>query len=337
MSLWVIRIFYLILCTLAGYAVSQYRPDVIQGGFYGTLIGFGLGGVMVGLDHMLKGFSLRAFSAATFGLFVGTLVAWMVDASGLFIWVEEDFRTRWLVRLGLFLAFSYLGMVLAMRSNKEDFSLLIPYVRFKANRVPDEILMLDTSVIVDGRVEALLESRLIEGIVVVPQFILQELQTIADSHHELKRQRGRRGLEMLNRLQRNPRFEIKVHEADVPEEVRVDSKLLRLARTLDARVVTNDYNLGQMAALNGVECINLHQVAQALKPIILPGDLLTLRMIREGKEKGQGIGYLPDGTMVVVNDASHSIGKEVDLQVQSLLQTGAGVIIFADRCQPKAA
>ena len=325
------------LCTLAGYAVSQYRPDVIQGGLYGTMIGFGLGGMVIGLDHMLKGFSLRAFSAATFGLFVGTLVAWMVDQSGLFIWVEEDMRTRWLVRLGLFLAFGYLGMILAMRSNKEDFSLIIPYVRFKATKVLDEILLLDTSVIVDGRVEALLESRLIEGIVVVPQFILQELQTIADSHHDLKRQRGRRGLEMLNRLQRNPRFEIKVHEADVSEETRVDSKLLRLARTLDARVLTNDYNLGQTAALQGVECINLNQVSQALKPVILPGDLLTLRMIREGKEKGQGIGYLPDGTMVVVNDAAQSIGREVDLQVQSLLQTGAGVIIFADISHPRAA
>jgi uncharacterized protein YacL len=205
MSLWVIRIFFLLLCATAGFAVSQYRSEVINGGIYGLFIGVGLGGTLIGLDHMLKGFSLRAFSAATFGLFLGTLMAWAIDHSGLFIWVEEsDERIRWMVRLGLFLAFGYLGMILAMRSNKEDFSLIIPFVRFKAQNLPENLVLLDTSIIIDGRIGELIESGFVEGIFVVPQFVLGELQALADSSDASNRDRGRRGLEMLNRLRHNP-------------------------------------------------------------------------------------------------------------------------------------
>src|SRR5437867_2707454 len=217
MSLWVIRIFFLLLCTLAGYAVSQSRPEIINGGIYGLLMGCGLGGVLIAIDHLLKGFSLRAFSAATFGLLLGTIVAELIDHNQLFIYGADE-KTRWLIRLGLFLAFGYLGMVLAMRSNKEDFSLIIPYVRFKSQSKPENLLVLDTSVIIDGRIADLLEARFIEGTIVVPRFVLQELQLVADSTDPARRARGRRGLEMLNRIQRNPRHEVKIHDADFPEE-----------------------------------------------------------------------------------------------------------------------
>src|SRR5947207_9363695 len=165
MSIWVIRIFFLALCTLAGYAVSQYRPELIEGGLYGVLIGFGLGGLLVGIDQMLKGFSLRAFSAATFGLVLGTIVAWLIDRTGLFVYADE--KTRWVIRLGLFLAFGYLGMILAMRSNKEDFSLIIPYVRFKSQSRPENMIIFDTSAIIDGRVADLLEAKFLEEIVII--------------------------------------------------------------------------------------------------------------------------------------------------------------------------
>jgi uncharacterized protein YacL len=331
MSLWVIRIFFLLLCTTGGFAVSQHRPDVIHGGVYGILMGFGLGGLLVGLDHILKGFSLRAFSSATFGLFLGCLMAWMVDHSGLFIWVEQDDeKTRWLIRLGLFLGFSYLGMILAMRSNKEDFSLIIPFVRFKAENLPENLILLDTSVIIDGRIAQLIESKFVEGIIVVPQFVLKELQLIADSPEPVRRARGRGGLDMLNGLQQTGGLEVKIHEADFPEETGADGKLVRLAKTLGAKLYTNDFNLGKIAELQGVPHVNLNTLARALKPVVLPGDVLTLRVVREGREKGQGLGYLPDGTMVVINHAQPFMGKEVDATVQSLLQTGAGVIIFAE-------
>src|SRR5437764_6037726 len=174
MSIWVIRVFFLALSTIAGYAVSQYRPELIGGGVFGVLIGFGLGGLLVAIDEMLKGFSLRAFSAATFGLVLGTMVAWLIDRTGLFVYADE--KTRWVIRLGLFLAFGYLGMVLAMRSNKEDFSLIIPYVRFKSQDKSENLLVLDTSVIIDGRIADLIETKFVEGVIVIPRFVLQELQ-----------------------------------------------------------------------------------------------------------------------------------------------------------------
>ena len=338
MSLWAIRILFLFLCVIAGYAVSQHRPELINGGVYGVLIGFGLGGLLIAVDHMVKGLSLRAFSAATFGLLLGTLIAWLIDRTQLFVFADE--QTRWLIRLGLFLAFGYLGMVLAMRSNKEDFSLIIPYVRFKSQNHSENLLILDTSAIIDGRIADLIEARFVEGIVVVPQFVLKELQVIADLADPIRRARGRRGLEMLGRLQKNPRVEVKIHEADFPEEKEVDGKLLCLTRNLGGRLYTTDFNLGKVAELQNVSYFNLSELSNLLRPVILPGECINLRLVREGKEKSQAVGYLHDGTMVVVNDASQRIGQQAQVQVSSVRQTGAGVIIFAelhDPVQSKAA
>src|SRR5712691_5094407 len=338
MALWVIRILFLILCTTGGYAVSQVREDFVwrpYSGPLGMVIGFGFGWLMIAIDEMLKGFSLRAFSATSFGLLLGMIIALLIDRSGLFEKVDET--TRWLVRLGLFLSFGYIGIVLAMRSNKEDFSLIIPYVRFAPQNKPDNLLLLDTSVIIDGRIADLIEANFIEGLLVVPRFVLKELQQIADSNDPIKRARGRRGLEMLNRIQRNPRNEVRIHDGDFPEEKEVDAKLIRLARNLRAKLYTNDYNLGKIAELQSVNYVNLHEVAKSLRVVLLPGATFSLRIVRGGKDKGQGVGYLADGTMVVVNNAQSAFGQQVDVQVQSLLQTGAGIIVFADYKQPLAA
>ncbi len=332
MALWVIRILFLAMCTVGGFAVSQVRPEFVTkplSGFIGMGIGFAFGWIMIGIDELLKGFSLRAFSATTFGLLLGTLVALLIDRSGLFENVEET-PTRWLIRLGLFLSFSYIGIVLAMRSNKEDFSLIIPYVRFAPQNKPERHLLLDTSVIIDGRIADLVEANFVEGLLVVPRFVLKELQQIADSADPIKRARGRRGLEMLNRLQRNARNEVKIHDGDFADEKEVDAKLIRLARNLGAKLFTNDYNLAKVAELQNVNCVNLHELAKSMRVILLPGEVMSLRIVREGRDKGQGIGYLPDGTMVVVNHAQNHIGQQVDVQIQSSLQTGAGVIVFAD-------
>jgi len=337
MTLWVIRILFLSLCTLAGYAISEVHPALVglrHSGLLGLALGFGFGGLLIALDEMLKGFSLRAFSATTFGLLLGMAVALLIDRSGLFENVEEQ-PTRWLIRLGLFLGFGYIGMVLAMRSNKEDFSLIIPYVRFAPRTRPDNLLLLDTSAIIDGRVADLMEANFLEGIVVVPRFVLRELQQLADSGDPIKRARGRRGLEMLNRLRRNPRNEVKIHEADYPEESGVDAKLVRLARNLGAKLFTNDYNLGRVAELQNVPVVNLNELARALKPAVLPGELLTLRVVREGREKGQGVGYLPDGTMVVINHGQPYLGQQVQVQVQSLLQSAGGTMVFANLHAPE--
>ena len=333
--LWAIRIFFLALCAVGGYEISQVRPEWVASGALGVVIGFGMGALCVAVDEMLKGFSLRAFSAATFGLFLGSLVAGLIDRSGLL--ADADTPQRRVIRLGLFLSFSYLGMILAMRSNKEDFSLIIPYVRFAPQSKPESLLLLDTSVIIDGRIADLIEANFIEGTLVVPRFVLRELQQIADSNDPVIRARGRRGLEMLTRLRQNKRNEVKIHDADFPEEAEVDSKLVRLSRALGAKLFTNDYNLGKVAELQSVPYVNLNELANSLKPVILPGEAFTLRVAREGKDKGQGVGYLNDGTMVVINNAQNMIGQQVNVKVLSLLQTGAGIIVFADLNSPATA
>lgn len=333
MTIWVIRILFLLLCTMAGYAISELHPlftAVPSGEIYGVMVGFGFGWLMIAIDEMLKGFSLRAFSATTFGLFLGLIIAVLVDQSGIFAGQESNDPTRRMVRICLFLSFGYIGMVLAMRSNKEDFSLIIPYVRFTRQAKADNLLILDTSAIIDGRVADLIESNFLEGLIIVPRFVLRELQQIADSTDPIKRARGRRGLEILNRIQRNSRNEVRIHDADFPDEVGVDAKLMRLARNLVAHVYTTDYNLVKVAELQKISCVNIAEVARCLRVILLPGEMLSLRIVREGKERNQGIGYLPDGTMVVVNNAQAHIGQQVDAQVQSTHQTGAGIIVFAD-------
>jgi uncharacterized protein YacL len=331
--LWPIRILFVILCTLGGYSLSQLQPEWLTHPAQGMVIGFGFAWLLIAVDEMLKGFSLRAFSATTFGLLLGTVVALLVDHSGLF--ENTDDKTRWLIRLSLFLSFGYIGMVLAMRSNKEDFSLIIPYVRFSPQNKPDNFLLLDTSVIIDGRIADLIEARLIEGLVIVPRFVLLELQQIADSADDIKRARGQRGFEMLNRLQHNSKIEVRIHDGDFPEEKGVDSKLVRLARNLNAKLFTNDSNLAKVAGLQSVVCVNLHEISHLMKAAMIPGESIQLKVVREGRDKGQGIGYLPDGTMVVINNGHTRVGQHVEVHVVSTVQTGAGVLVFAEiREQP---
>src|SRR5262249_33604097 len=158
-----------------------------------------------------------------------------------------------------------------------------------------------------------------EGLIVVPRFVLKELQQVADANDPIKRARGRRGLEVLNRIQHNPKNEVKIHDSDFPDEQGVDAKLVRLARNLNAKLFTNDFNIGKIAELQAVSYVNLHELAKSLRTVLLPGEVVNLRIVREGRDKGQGVGYLPDGTMVVVNHAQESIGQSVDAQIQSSL------------------
>ncbi len=221
--------------------------------------------------------------------------------------------------------------VTTLLQTKDEFRFIIPYVEFSKQVKGGRPLVLDTSVIIDGRIADICDTRIIDNKLVVPRFVLQELQGIADSSDKLKRNRGRRGLDMLKRMQNNPKIELQMHEGNLPElrELsKVDERLVGLAKSLGARVVTNDYNLNKIAQLQGVEVINLNELANALKSVALPGEALLVRIVKAGDQIGQGVGYLDDGTMVVVEQGRGHIGHEVGISVTSVLQTPAGRMIF---------
>ncbi|MFB3891260.1 MAG: PIN/TRAM domain-containing protein [Phycisphaerae bacterium] len=214
---------------------------------------------------------------------------------------------------------------------KDDFRFVIPYVEFSKQTKGARPLLLDTSVIIDGRIADIAETRILESEVIVPRFVLAELQAIADSDDKLKRNRGRRGLDVLNKLQGSNKIDIRILDArmaSLEEATDVDTKLVTLAKHLDGRVVTNDYNLNKIAQLRGVDVININDLANALKPILLPGETMSVKIIKPGEEVGQGVGYLEDGTMVVAEGGRDYIGKEITITVTSVLQTSAGRMIF---------
>jgi uncharacterized protein YacL len=221
--------------------------------------------------------------------------------------------------------------VSTLLQTKDEFRFIIPYVEFSKQVKGSKPLVLDTSVIIDGRIADICDTRFIDTKLIVPRFVLQELQSVADSSDKLKRNRGRRGLDMLKRMQNNNKVELVMHDANLPElrEVhKVDERLVVLAKVLGARVVTNDYNLNKIAQLQGVEVINLNELANALKSVALPGEMMSVRLVKAGDQIGQGVGYLEDGTMVVVEQGRSAIGQEVTITVTSVLQTPAGRMIF---------
>ena len=239
-------------------------------------------------------------------------------------------KTIQMIKLLLATAAVFLCVTFVLQT-KDDFRFVIPYVEFTKQTKGARQILLDTSVIIDGRIADIAETRIIESEVVVPRFVLGELQAIADSDDKLKRNRGRRGLDILNRLQNGKKMDIRLldaHVASVDDAADVDAKLVALAKHMDARIITNDYNLNKVAQLRGVDVININDLANALKPVVLPGEAMTVKVIKPGEEPGQGIGYLEDGTMVVAEQGRDFIGKEIVITVTSVLQTSAGRMIF---------
>jgi uncharacterized protein YacL len=242
----------------------------------------------------------------------------------------ENAQQKALIKLLLTVVCCYI-CISTLLQTKDEFRFIIPYVEFSKQVKGAKPLVLDTSVIIDGRIADICDTRFVDTRLIVPRFVLHELQSVADSSDKLKRNRGRRGLDMLKRMQNNPKVELQISEANLPElrELRkVDERLVALAKALDARVVTNDFNLNKIAQLQGVEVINLNELANALKSVALPGEILTVRLVKPGDQMGQGVGYLEDGTMVVVEQGRSLVGQEVTLAVTSVLQTPAGRMIF---------
>ncbi len=239
------------------------------------------------------------------------------------------------VLLGTSIVFLCVSFVL---QTKDDFRFIIPYVEFSKQIKGSRPLLLDTSVIIDGRIADIAETRIMESQVIVPRFILTELHAVADSGDKLKRNRGRRGLDILNRLQESERLDIQIVDIHVPQVEQaeeIDAKLLAMAKHLDGRIMTTDYNLNKVAQVRGVDVININDLANALKSVVLPGETMTIKIIKPGEEPGQGVGYLEDGTMVVAEQGRDYVGKEVAISVTSALQTSAGRMIFGKISQPK--
>ena len=216
--------------------------------------------------------------------------------------------------------------VLTILHVKDDFKFVIPFVELKREGGGSKPVILDTSAIIDGRIADVMDTKVIDTRVIVPRFVLNELQQVADSQDKLKRNRGRRGLDVLNRLRKGKGVE--VQEVELPDVEGVDSKLVRLAKNLDARIVTTDFNLNKVAQVQGVEVINVNDLAAALRPVVLQGEKLTIKIIRTGESAGQGVGYIEDGTMVVAEDCASKVGQDVELMVTNVLQTSSGRIIF---------
>jgi uncharacterized protein YacL len=309
------------------YFMGRTPPDSTIGVVAFVLIL--LGGVLIVVaDLSVRNKQITTISAVYFGLLLGFLLGTLFTTALEPIVADQDILR--FCRLLLTVIFCYVS-VSTLLQTKDEFRFIIPYVEFQKQVKGGKPLVLDTSVIIDGRIADICDTGIIDTKLVVPRFVLQELQSVADSSDKIKRNRGRRGLDMLKRMQNNPKVELQMHEANVAEVqgvTKVDERLVVLAKALGARVVTNDFNLNKIAQLQGVEVINLNELANALKLVALPGEHLNVKIVKQGDQVGQGVGYLDDGTMVVVEQGRAAIGQEVPIAVTSVLQTPAGRMIF---------
>lgn len=297
------------------------------------LLCFGVGGAsaIIAIDIFIRDKHLSAISGVFLGLVAGLLAAYalsfVVELVKVLAFPDKPYGNLFdgiKVLIGLITC--YVGMSLVIQT-KDDFRFVIPYVEFSKQLRGTRPTLLDTSVIIDGRIQDILSTRILQGHLIVPRFVLHELQTIADSADRLKRARGRRGLDVLQKLREDPMTDISIEDEDA-EGVNVDQKLVSLAQNLQARVMTNDFNLNKIANLRGVEVVNINDLSKALRPVVLPGERLPVKIVRAGEERDQGVAYLDDGTMVVVEDGRNHIGQDVTITVTSMLQTSAGRMIF---------
>ncbi|MBM3248446.1 MAG: TRAM domain-containing protein [Candidatus Omnitrophica bacterium] len=322
MTLHVIRIFFIFVSIIVGFQIGGIKDYPLQGAAVGLIAML----ILITLESGIRRISVRGLSSLVFGLILGLIMAKVLSDIIALLPLEpgEIYTTR--VVLTVF--FCYIGSVMALRG-RDEFNIIIPYVKFKRQDQREDRILLDTSAIIDGRIVDIYKAKFLESRLIVPRFVLAELQQVADSSDPIKRQRGRRGLEMLQTLQKESGIDLKIHEEDISSKPGdTDTKLVNLAKVLEAKVATTDFNLNRVAGLQGVTVLNVNELANALKPIVFPGESMQVRLIKEGKEHNQGIGYLDDGTMIVVEDAKRLVGQMVKVNVTSVLQTQAGRMIF---------
>lgn len=321
MGIFVFRFIVIALITVSGYFLPPFhlKPKT------GAAIAFVLGVVIVYLETLIRRTQFKIIWSSTIGTFAGVILGWGLGS--IYQTVAKDSSTSSFIRIFFLLIMPYIGFLVGTRK----FEWLAPphlFRFFQEKTVSHDYMILDTSVIIDGRIADICDTAFVGGTLVIPQFILKELQLVADSSDALKRQRGRRGLEVLDHLQKSSQVATIISQMDFPDIRDVDSKLIQLAKHLDAKIVTNDFNLNKIAQLQGISVLNINELANALKPVVLPGETLKAFILKEGKEKDQGVAYLDDGTMVVVDNSRRMIGQNIEITVTSVLQTTVGKMIF---------
>jgi len=321
MSIFIFRLVIIALITLTGY----FFPPFNLAPYYGIIVAFLLSIIIIYLEARIRKSQFKVIWGSAMGTFTGVLLGW--GFGSIYQTIAQDNSTTTFIRMFFLIIMPYIGFLVGTRK----FEWLDPsnFVSlFKEKGVERSHKILDTSVIIDGRISDICNTAFIEGDLIVPQFILKELQFIADSADGIKRQRGRRGLEVLDHLQKASQLSIVISDMDFPDIKDVDSKLIELAKYLDAKIITNDFNLNKVAQLQGIPVLNINELANALKPVVLPGETIRVFILKEGKEKDQGVAYLDDGTMVVVDNSRRMIGQTVEITVTSVLQTTVGKMIF---------
>ena len=321
MGIFIFRFFIIALITAAGY----FFPPFHLSNSIGAALAFLLGVIIIYLETRIRKSQFKIIWSSTLGTYAGVLLGWGLGS--IYKTISQDVNTSSFIRIFFLIIMPYIGFLVGTRK----FEWLYPahlFEFFKEKTTGHIQKILDTSVIIDGRIADLSNTAFIEGQLIVPQFILKELQLVADSADGIKRQRGRRGLDVLSQLQKASHVSVVISEADFPEIKDVDTKLIELAKHLDAKIVTNDFNLNKVAQLQGIPVLNINELANALKPVVLPGESIRVFILKEGKEKDQGVAYLDDGTMVVVDNSRKLIGQTVDVTVTSVLQTTVGKMIF---------
>jgi uncharacterized protein YacL len=321
MNLLFVRILFVTASIIIGYQALAGVDKEIWGALIGALAAM----IIIGFESGMRKISVKGLSSAVFGLILGLIMAKLV--SDAFSLAPISAASLSIIRVCFTLIFCYLGMVIGLRG-KDEFNIIIPYVRLRRQDQSEGTIVLDTSVIIDGRIVDIYKTRFLGGKIVIPRFVLKELHQIADSTDPIKRQRGRRGLDILHTLQKEAGQDISLHEEDFPEAGEVDTKLIKLAKLLEAKILTVDFNLNRVATIQGIGVLNINELVNALKPVVFPGEEMQIKLIKEGKEHSQAVGYLDDGTMVVVEEARKFIGQEVRVVVTSVLQTQAGKMIF---------
>ena len=327
MGILILRILLLAVTGSSGYFLGKQIAFAPDSEFWGAGIGLIIGLLFIVFERRLKSLPLKEVVGGALGLVLGLMLG-NVLIRAFFVELLENLGIHIPAYIVINSALGYFGLVLGLKKGKEFDPGKIPWLPKAADPETNGHKVLDTSVIIDGRIADICDTGFMEGTFIIPQFILQELRHIADSSDPLKRGRGRRGLDILNRIQKQASMEVKIVDQDYPKIQEVDAKLIALAKDLRAKIITNDFNLNKVAELQGVNVLNINQLFNALKPVVLPGEIMNVKILKEGKEPGQGVAYLDDGTMVVVDNARRHMGKNVDVAVTSVLQTTAGRMIF---------